>query len=125
MGMRVEWLKLMMRNKRRWRRPYFFLSFLFFEVYFQLCKLRGYPAHHIYIDGTPEGIRSRPAEKYFMVWPLLPLSIRLLDWIFYRAGHAEFEPYTPEAFAEARASGRRAEVLKTVRGEFRSSGSFS
>jgi hypothetical protein len=63
-------------------------------------------------------------QRLMLIWPRLPLSIRLLDRIFYWIGHAEIVPYTWEAFEEARASGRRAEVLKIARGELRFGGTL-
>jgi hypothetical protein len=52
--------------------------------------------------------------KYILVWPRLPLSIRLLDRIFPfgRDAHAEYIPYTPEAAEEVKQTGRRAEVVE-------------
>jgi hypothetical protein len=53
-----------------------------------------------------------PGDRYIAIWPRLPLSIRLLDKVF--DGHVRFAPYAPEAAAEAKAKGMRAEVM-TVR----------
>jgi len=74
----------------------------------------------------PEEVRSRLAEQPILsVWPHhLPLSIRMLNRIFPFGGyHVELVPYTPEAAAAARESGRRAEIVKTVQGELRFAGS--
>ena len=83
--------------------------------------LRGYPARH-FLDPTPKEIRGlRVGERILLTWPSLPLSIRVLDRVFPYCGmgHAEFAPYTPDAAAAARASGRRFEVIDVCQGEFR------
>jgi hypothetical protein len=64
----------------------------------------------------------KPGDRYLVVWPRLPLSVRLLGRVV--AGHVEFAPYTPEAAAEARAKGERVEVRVVQAGVLRSGGSF-
>ena len=59
-----------------------------------------------------------------MIWPRLPLSIRVLDRIIFPGAHAELVPYTPEAFEAARAAGRRVEFMVVVPGELRYRGSY-
>ena len=90
--------------------------FLAFEVYYQLCKLRGYGVNHfLEWQGEPIPQGAQPeAGKYNLVWPRLPLSIRLLDTIFPfgRDAHAERIPYTPEIAEEIKGTGRRAEVVE-------------
>jgi hypothetical protein len=123
MGKRVEWLKFVMRYSRPRSRAPQILIFLAFEFYYGLCKLRGYRARH-FLDPVPaERKGTKPGDRYILIWPPLPLSIRLLDRIFCRAGHVEVAPYTPEAFEEVRASGRRAEIMVTQQGEFRAGNS--
>jgi hypothetical protein len=95
--------------------------FILFELYYQLCKLRGYKARH-FLDPLPEDVRSRQlGQPLLLIWPYLPFSIRLLDRVFPcgRIAHAKFVPYTAEAAASARASGHRFIVLDTVKGEFK------
>jgi hypothetical protein len=121
---RVEWLKLILRNGPA-NCSVQFLLFLVFEVYYGLCMLRGYPARH-FLDPSPEEVRGmRKGERVLLTWPSLPLSIRVLDRVFPFAsiGHAEFAPYTPDAAAATRVSGRRFEVIEISQGEFRSGGS--
>ncbi len=121
MGERAEWLKFVMRYGRN--RPRQLLIFLAFEAYYQLCTLRGYRPRHL-LDPSPEWMRAGLAgQRILMVWPRLPLSLRVLDRVFPGA-HAELVPYTPEAYEAARASGRRAEVMGAVLGELRDGGSF-
>ena len=112
---RVEWFKWIIH----WRSPRVRLQQLWlvftFEVYYQLCKLRGYPVTHI-LEGwgepVPDGAKSNEG-RYILVWPRLPLSIRLLDKIFPfgREAHAEWIPYTPEAAEKIRKTGRRAQII--------------
>jgi hypothetical protein len=61
----------------------------------------------------PEGAQPA-AGRYILVWPRLPLSIRVLDRVFPfgRGAHAEHIPYTPELAEEIRGTGRRAEVVE-------------
>src|SRR5256885_7684086 len=73
---RVEWLKWMMTYRRPKTRAQQIGRFFIFELYYQLCKLRGYKVEHIL------KIKPLPAGKYILVWPPLPVSIRLLDEIF-------------------------------------------
>ena len=116
MGKRVEWLKFVMRHGRSRRRQ--LLIFLAFEAYYQLCTLRGYRPRHLF-DPSPEWMRAGLAgRRILMIWPRLPLSLRVLDRLFPGA-HAHVVPYTPEAYEAARASGRRAEVTEAVLGELR------
>ena len=119
MGIRVAWLKLISRHGLSASCARQFLIFLAFEVYYGLCMLRGYPARH-FLDPLPEQTRAmRAGERVMLTWPSLPLSIRVLDRIFPygRFGHVEFAPYTPDAAAAARASGRRVEFLDISQGE--------
>ena len=126
MVQRVEWLKLQMRHGRPERLPLNLLGFLVFEAYYQLCALGGYRPRHVFLESSPEGLRNRPLgeRRILLIWPQLPLSIRMLEsvWPYANGAHAEFVPYTPEAAAAARASGRRVEIMKTVQGELRSRG---
>jgi hypothetical protein len=125
---RIEWLKFVMRYNRpksrvRCARQVLFL--ITFEVYYGLCRLRGYPARH-FLDPMPEEMRGMQAgERVLLIWPRLPLSIRLLDRIFYRIGHAGFVPYTWEAASGAEASGMRAEVIAVAQGELHYGGRFN
>ena len=113
---RIEWLKWRMSFGSRERRAQQLKLFLAFEVYYQLCKLRGYGVHHfLEWQGKPIPAGAEPAAgKYILVWPRLPLTIRLLDRIFPfgRHAHAEHIPYTPEMVEEIRGTGRRAEVVE-------------
>lgn len=121
---RVEWLRLQMRHGRRARLPFALFYFITFEAYYQLCALLGYRPRH-FLDPLPEGVRGlRAGEHVLLIRPRLPLSIRLLDRMFYRIGHAEMVPYTAEAAARAEASGWHTEVLDTVEGELHAGGSF-
>ena len=100
--------------------------FLAFEVYYQLCKLRGYGVNHFLAwqgEPIPEGAQPA-AGKYILVWPRLPLSMRLLNRIFPfgKEAHAEHIPYTPDIAEEIRGAGRRAEVVE-IRYELRFGGS--
>jgi hypothetical protein len=122
MGKRLDWLNFVIRYRRPKGQ---ILIFLAFEVYYQLCTLRGYRPRHL-LDPMPEEVRTKPAEQPILsVWPRrLPLSIRALNRIFPFGGyHVELVPYTPEAAAAAKASGRRAEIVQTVQGELRFAGS--
>lgn len=106
---RIDWLKLVIQYGRRKYIPVQILSLIIFEVYYQLCTLRGYKPRH-FIEPLPEALRSaRLGEPILMVWPPLPLSIRLLDRIVPRArsAHAEFMAFTAEAEANAKRAGRR------------------
>jgi hypothetical protein len=117
---RIEWLKLMMQYGRPKSRGRQVLLFIAFEAYYQLCKLRGYRARH-FLEPLPEEVRGMPpGGSLLLIWPYLPLSIRLLDRIFPygRIAHAECMPYTPEAADEARVSGRRVAVLRATPGVF-------
>lgn len=121
MGKRVEWLKFLMRHGRN--RPRQVGIFLIFEAYYRLCTLRGYRPRHL-LDPPPEWMRNKAAEqRILMIWPHLPLSIRVLDRIFPGA-HAELVPYTLEAYEAAKAAGRRAEIMEVFFGELRHGGSY-
>jgi hypothetical protein len=119
---RIEWLKWRMSFGSRKGRARQLKLFLAFEVYYQLCKLRGYGVHHfLEWQGKPVPEGALPAAgRYILVWPRLPLSIRLLDRVFPfgRAAHAEHIPHTPEIAEEIRRAGRRAEVVE-IRYELR------
>lgn len=122
MGKRIDWLEFVFRFRRPKGQ---LLIFLAFEVYYQLCTLRGYRPRHL-LDPMAEELRSMPTgQPILAVWPRrLPLSIRVLSRIFPFGGyHIELVPYTPEVTVAARASGRRAEIVKTVQGELRFGGS--
>lgn len=122
MGKRVEWFKWIIHYRTPKVRVQQISLVFAFEVYYQLCKLSGYPVRHI-LDGfgktVPEDAKTGKG-KYIVVWPRLPLSIRLLDRIFpfARYYHAEYIDYTPEKAAEIKRSGRRAELLE-IRAELR------
>ena len=128
MGKRVEWFKWIIHYRtpkiRVWQ-----ISLVFaFEVYYQLCKLRGYPVTHILEGfGKPASGEVKPGKgKYILIWPRLPLSIRLLDRIspFGRYAHAEYIAYTPEKAEEIRKSGQRMALMeiRVVWGELRFAG---
>ncbi len=72
---------------------------------------------------VPEGAEPM-GGKYILIWPPLPLSIRLMDRIFPfgRDAHAEYIRYTPEVAEEIKRAGRRAEVVE-IWSEFRFVGS--
>jgi hypothetical protein len=121
---RVEWLKLQVRHGRSARLPFALFYFITFEAYYRLCAILGYRPRH-FLAPLPEGLRGvRAGEHVLVIRPRLPLSIRLLDRIFYRIGHAEMVPYTAEAAASAAASGRHTEVLDVVEGELHAGGGF-
>jgi hypothetical protein len=114
-----DYLKLTMEFTRPRKRPYQIISAVTFEGYYQLCKLLGYPTRH-FLEPVPEEIRDmRPGERILLVWPHLPLHIRMLDWVFSRAGHADWVPYTTEAEERARASDRRTMIIIVKAGELR------
>ena len=119
---RIEWLKLQMRHGRYEKLPLVLLVFLGFEAFYQFCTLRGYRPRHALIDPPPEGLRSMPPgeKRVLLVWPRLPLSIRVLERLCPYAGgsHAEFSPYTPEAEAAARETNRRFAVVHVREGFF-------
>lgn len=126
MGKRVEWLKSLMQDGRPTARPRQFLILLAFETYYQLCTLRGYRPRHLLDPEPPELKASGAGGQVLLIWPRrLPLSIRALNKVFpFEDYHVELVRYTPEAAAAADASGRRAEMMKTVRGELRHAGTF-
>lgn len=116
---RIDWLRLVMRRREPMNCVMQLSSFIAFEAYYQVCKLRGYPAKH-FLAPRPEAVSGMlPGERVLYIWPRLPLSIRFLDRIvpFGRSAHAETVPYTPEAAAAARAAGRRVEVIEITSGE--------
>ena len=113
---RIEWLKWRMSFGSRKGRARQLKLFLAFELYYQLCKLRGYGVNHfLEWEGKPVPEGAQPATgKYILVWPRLPFSIRLLNRIFPfgRDAHAEHIPYTPEIAQEIRDTGRHAEIVE-------------
>ena len=115
---RVEWLNLVLRHGRPTGRARQLLTFLVFEGYYQLCKLRGYPARHLLID-PPKLKETMPGHRYMLISPPLPPSIRLLDKLFGTAGHAYIAPYTPEAAAVAREAGQHVAVVGVNSGELK------
>ncbi len=122
---RGEWLRLQMRHGRRSRLPFALFYLTTFETYYQFCALLGYRPRH-FLDPMPEGVRgARAGERVLLIQPRLPLSIRLLDRIFYRIGHAEMVPYTAEAAERAAAAGQHTEVLDVVGGELHAGGNFN
>lgn len=107
---KTEWLKWIIFDypgplKSRARQLRLFFTF---EVYSQLCKLRGYPVPH-FLEA-----RSLPAGQYILVRPRLPLSIRLLDKIFSfgKWEHAEYVPYTATVAEEMKNAGRCIELIE-------------
>lgn len=113
---RIEWLKWRMSFGSKKSRARQVRLFLAFEVYYQLCKLSGYRVNHfLEWQGKPIPEGAQPMKgRYILVWPPLPLSIRVLDRIFPfgRDAHAEYIPYTPEAAEEIKSTGRRAELVE-------------
>ena len=121
---RGEWLRLQMRYGRRARLPFALFYLTTLEAYYRLCTLRGYRPRH-FLDPMPEEVRGvRAGEHILLIRPRLPLSVRLLDRIVYRIGHAEMVPYTAEAAARAAASGLNTEVIPVVEGELHAGGSY-
>ena len=120
MTSRIEWLKLQDGGPVNLCRRA--LQLATFEVYYQLCALRGYRPRHVFLNASSRGLRSVPLGDYvLLIWSHLPPSIRLLErvWPYADGSHAESVPYTPEAFAAAKAAGRRVEIIPVVRGEFK------
>lgn len=118
---RVEWLKWRMTIGSRKGRAHDLLYFLAHEVYYWLCTLRGYRPRH-FLAPLPDELKGlMPGDRYLAVWPRLPLSIRLLDKFY--EGHVGFAHYRPEAAAEARAKGMRAEVMVVRAGVLKFGGS--
>jgi hypothetical protein len=121
---RSEWLRLQLRYGRRARLPFALFYLITFEAYYQLCTMLGHRPRH-FLDPMPEEVRGvRAGEQILLIRPRLPLSIRLLDRVVYRIGHAEMVPYTAEAAELAAASGRHTEVLPVVEGELYAGGSY-
>ena len=123
---RVEWLKLQVRG-RPWWLPRALLIFLTFEAYYQLCASLGYKPRHVLLDSSPESLRAiPPGKRIMMVWPRLPLLIRVLErvWPYAYGALADFVEYTPEAEGGARAAGRRTVVVRASRGVFHLEGNF-
>jgi hypothetical protein len=122
MGKRVEWLKLQLRHGRPMNLPRALATDLAFEAYYQLCAALGHRPRH-FLDPLPESLREmRAGKRVLMIWPRLPLSIRMLDRVIFPGWHAELVPYTREAFEAAKASGRRVEFMEVVSGELRREG---
>ena len=112
---RVEWLKLQVRGRPGWL-PRALFIFLTFEAYYQFCALLGYRPRHVLLDSSPESLRAvRPGNRVMMVWPRLPLLIRVLEtvWPYAYGAHADLVEHTPEAEGAAKAEGRRTEVVRT------------
>jgi hypothetical protein len=123
---RVEWLKLQVRG-RPWWLPRALFIFLTFEAYYQLCALLGYRPRHVLLDSSPESLRAiPPGKRILMVWPRLPLLIRVLEtvWPYAYGAHADYVVHTPEAERAARADGRRTVIVRTSPGVFGIDGSF-
>jgi hypothetical protein len=118
---RIEWLETVMRYGERRYRGRQVLFLIAFETYYQLCKLRGYKPRHFLDPLSPMSKSLPPGTQRMLIWPRLPLSIRLLNRIFPegRLAHADCVPYTLEAAAAARASGCTVAVLETVQGELK------
>ena len=111
---RVEWFKRLYQVGRPGTRIEQIRVFIKFEIYYQLCRLRGYPVRH-FIDQSRSPMMTvmRANEKYFMVWPDLPLSIRLLDKLFsFEDFHAKCRPYSAQLEDELKISGKRARLFK-------------
>ena len=120
MTSRIEWLKLQGGGPLNLGRRA--LQLAAFEVYYQLCALRGYRPRHVFLNSSLESLRAvLPGEQVLMIWPRLPLSIRLLEmlWPYAYGSQAECVPYTPEAFAAAKAAGRRVLIIPVVAGDFK------
>lgn len=115
---RIEWLKLQMRYGRPEKLPLILLIFLGFEAFYQFCTLRGYRPRHALLDPPPESVRNMPQEerRILLIWPHLPLAIRVLEKIcpYANGSHAEFVPYSVEAEAKARAAGLRFAVVEKI-----------
>jgi hypothetical protein len=123
---RLDWLKLNMRRGRPTRvRARVVCHFLAFEFYYWLCRLLGYRPRH-YLDYPVAGVQGlRAGDKYLVIWPRLPLTIRLLDRIFSPTGHARFAPYSSAAAEDAGSKGRRMAVMTVRAGVLGVSGSSS
>jgi hypothetical protein len=110
---RIEWLKLVMQYGQPKNRARQFLLLIIFESYYQLCK---------FLDPLPEDVRSLSVgDRILLIWPRLPLSIRLLNRIvpFGRVAHATYLPYSTEADVAARRRGRRTAAVYITPGEFK------
>lgn len=118
---RIEWLKFVMQYGRPDTRARQILLLIVFEVYYQLCTLRGYRPRHFLEPLSKDVTSLYPGDRVLLTWPPLPLSIRLLDRIlpFGRSAHAEIMPYTAEAAAAARRIGRRTATIYMAPGEFK------
>src|SRR5437763_16957760 len=123
---RIGWLRLQARHGRLEKLPLALWCLLVFEPYYWLCTLKGYRPRHVFLEASPEGLRNRPPgeRRILLIWPRLPLSIRVLERIcpYADGSHAEFVPYTPEVEAAARALGRRVVVMKSRMGVLVSGG---
>ena len=117
---RIEWLKLQNGGPLNLGRRA--LQLFTFEVYYQLCARRGYRPRHVFLNSSLESLRFLlPGDHVLMIWPRLPPSIRLLErvWPYAYGSQAECVPYTPEAAAAAKATGRRVRIIPVVAGEFK------
>jgi hypothetical protein len=118
---RIDWLKLLIQFGNRKTRGRQILFLIIFEIYYQLCTLRGYRPRH-FIEPLPDDVRKLSVgDRVLLIWPHLPLSIRLLDRVFPygRYSHAKYVPYTIEAANAAKASGLHITTVYMVPGEFK------
>lgn len=117
---RIEWLKLQDGGPSNLGRRA--LQLAVFEVYYQLCALRGYRPRHVFLNSSPDDLRAAlTADRVLLIWPRLPLSLRLLErvWPYAYGSQAVCVRYTPEAASAARAAGRRVKIVPVVLGEFK------
>lgn len=118
---RVEWLRFQVHYGQTRALPLKLLLFLTFEVYYVLCRLRGYRPRHVFLESLPERLRVRPSgeRRILLIWRRLPLPIRVLErtWPCAKYSHAEFFPYNVETEAAARASGRRTAIIEYTEGQ--------
>ena len=123
---RLDWLKLNLRRGRPTRvRARVLRRFVAFEFYYWLSSLLSNRPRH-FLDPMPAELRGlRAGDRYLVIWPSLPLLIRLLDRIFYPTGHATFAPYAPETAERAKSEGRRTVVQTVMPGVFRVVGGSS
>lgn len=123
---RLDWLKLNLRSGRPARvRARVIRRFVAFEFYYWLCRSLGYRPRH-FLDYPAAEVRGlRAGDRYLVIWPRLPLLIRLLDRTFSPTGHARFAPYSSETAEEARSNGRRVAVMTVPSAVFGARGSSS